>query len=125
VPKGNPDTRRDFRGHTPDNTGMSTQTVTIIGVQGRRDAAGLNKPAVQKGGGTTARQALQQKKVPDVLNGVGSSGREVKTQSDRGLTSRRTVIAPKAGTTPRSGKVSPLSGANVSRPLDVKAGRRR
>ena len=121
VPKGNPDTRRDFRGHTPDNTGMSTQTVTIIGVQGRRDATGLNKPAVQKVGGTTARQAPQQQRVPTVLSGVGSNGREVKTQSDRGLTSRRTVIAPKAGTTPRSGKVSPLSGTNVSRPLDVKA----
>jgi hypothetical protein len=146
VPKGNPDERRDFRGHAPDTTVMP-QTWNKGGVQDRRDISGVNRPSAQRDMNTTARQVPQQQrarvsqqqrvqvsqqqkvqtpqqqvqvlqqqrtqtpqqqKVPTVLDGVGNSGREVKTQSDRGLASRQTVITPKVGPAPQS--------ANVSRP---------
>lgn len=139
APKGNPDARRDVRGHTPDTTGMSTQPRNKGGVQERRDVSGVKRPPAQKDRSTTARQApqqqkaqtLQQQKAPAVLGGAGSSGREVKAQSNRGSASRKTVITPKAGPAPRSGtvsrpsgvKASKPSGANVSRPGGEKAGK--
>jgi hypothetical protein len=124
VPRGNPDARRDFRGHTPDTTGPPTQTQNKRDVQERRDISGVNRSPAQKDRSTAARHAPPQQRAPAVLSGVGSSGREVKTQSDRGLASRQTVITPNAGRAPRSGNVgrpgnekgNQPSGANVGRP---------
>ena len=123
VPKGNPDARRDFRGHTPDTTGMSTQTRNKRDVQERRDVSGVNRPPTQKDRSTTARQAPQQQRAPAVLSGVGSSGREVKTQSVRGLASRQTVITPKAGPAPRSGNVGRPGGKKENQPSGANVGR--
>ena len=123
APKGNPDARRDFRGHTPDTTGMSTQTRNRRDVQERRDVSGVDRPPVQKDRSTTARQAPQQQRAPAVLSGVGSSGREVKAQSDRGLASRQTVITPKAGPAPRSGNVGRPGGEKGNQPSGGNVGR--
>ncbi|MCX5806109.1 MAG: DUF3300 domain-containing protein [Proteobacteria bacterium] len=168
VPKGNPDERRDFRGHTPDTTGMS-QTRNRGDVQGHRDVSGTNRPPAQRDINATARQVPQQQrvqahqqqarvpqqqraqvpqqqrvqasqqqvqvpqqqraqtpqqqKVPTVLNGVGNSGREVKTQSDRGLASRQTVITPKVGLATQSANVSRPGGTQGTQPSNVNVGR--
>ena len=63
VPRGNPDARRDFRGHASDTTGMSAQAQNNGAVQGRRDVSRVNQPPVQVDRGTIARQALQQQRV--------------------------------------------------------------
>ena len=123
VPRGNPDARRDFRGHTPDTTGMSTQTRNRGDVQERRDISGVNRPPAQKDRSTAARQSPPQQRAPAVLSGVGSSGRDVKTQSDRGLASRQTVIAPKAGPAPRSGNVGRPGGEKAKQPSGANVGR--
>ena len=123
VPRGNPDARRDFRGHTPDTTGMSTQTRNKGDVQERRDISGANRPPAQKDRSTAARQAPPQQRAPAVLSGVGSSGRDVKTQSDRGLASRQTVITPKAAPAPRGGNMARPGGEKAKQPSSGNAGR--
>ena len=92
-------------------------------MQERRDVSGVNRPPAQKDRSITARQAPKQQRAPAVLSGVGSSGREVKTQSDRGLASRKTVIAPKAGPAPRSGNVGRPGGEKAKQPSGGNAGR--
>lgn len=105
LPRGNVDTRRDFRGYTPDS-------------RSRPESPAGGRPTMQgqRGTPTHDRQPSQQRTTTGAFTGMDRRGSEVKAQSYRGRSSQESRATMRAPTMPGGGSVSRPTGGGAPRP---------
>ncbi|MFA5181038.1 MAG: DUF3300 domain-containing protein [Syntrophales bacterium] len=97
--RGNPDARRDYRGHTPDDRGRTGQAADRQGMQDRKDNQERDKTGMQNRKSTPEqnRQMENRQRSDSAFEGMNHSGSEAKMQSDRGRESSQSMGSERYG----------------------------